>query len=100
MSLIAIPANAYADLGDAWVRQQAARIQQKHLQFGRRRQLDLDALLSRAAAVARAGRSVEVPAVRELMSADRIRRTRVEAVAYRSQRSGCSSARVVEMLVD
>ena len=62
MSLNATPANAYAGLGDAWVREQTARIQQKHLQFGGRRQLDVDALLSRAAAVARAGRPAEVSA--------------------------------------
>jgi hypothetical protein len=46
-------ANAYADLGDAWLRDQMARLRQAHLQLGQRWHLDVDALLARAARTAR-----------------------------------------------
>jgi len=41
--------SAYAHLGDAWLRYQSARILQRHLQFGLRGRLDVDALLAPAA---------------------------------------------------
>ena len=44
----------HADLGDAWLRGQMARLHQAHLQFGRRWRLDVDALVARAAGMARA----------------------------------------------
>jgi len=47
--------SAYADLGDACLRYQTARIRQKHLQFGRHCRLEVDALLARAASVSRPG---------------------------------------------
>ena len=41
------PRNAqYKDLGATWYSHQAARIVQRHLQFGRHCRLDLDALLA------------------------------------------------------
>jgi hypothetical protein len=48
-SLGSARATAYADLGDAWLRNQTARLHQAHLQFGQRWQLDVNALLARAA---------------------------------------------------
>jgi len=65
---------AYAELGDAWVRHQLARLRQRHLQFGRRGPLDVDALLHRAAGTARAARA-QVP------RDDRLWRTMLEAMA-------------------
>ena len=36
----------YKDLGETWYSHQAARIVQRHIQFGRHSRLDLDALLA------------------------------------------------------
>jgi len=36
----------YKDLGETWYSHQAARIVQRHIQFGRHCRLDLDALLA------------------------------------------------------
>ena len=49
--------HSYADLGDTWLRDHTARIQQRHLQFGRHLRLDVDSLLSRATLLVR----VEIP---------------------------------------
>jgi hypothetical protein len=57
MSIKVTRPEAYADLGDVWLRDQTARLLQKHLQFGQRFRLDVDLLLAgraRAARVARA----------------------------------------------
>lgn len=40
---------SYADLGDAWVRDQTMRILHRHMVFGRHCRLDLDGLLTRLA---------------------------------------------------
>jgi len=53
VSLGSARATAYANLGDAWLRDQTARLRQAHLQFGRRWHLDVNALLARAAHTAR-----------------------------------------------
>jgi hypothetical protein len=42
-------ATEYRHLGETWYRHQVARIMHRHLQFGRYRRLDLDALLAGAA---------------------------------------------------
>ncbi|MDB5859309.1 MAG: hypothetical protein JWQ76_2998 [Ramlibacter sp.] len=49
-----IAASAHAGLGDAWVRYQSARIQQRHLQVGRHFRVDLNGLLRRLAIAHRA----------------------------------------------
>ncbi|HSW04116.1 hypothetical protein [Aquabacterium sp.] len=72
--------DAYADLGDAWLRYQSARLHQRHLQFGQHCRLDADALLGRAARNARAARSIQAPSQRARASADRFRRATMEAI--------------------
>jgi hypothetical protein len=49
MSIEVARNNAYAHLGEAWLRHQSARILQRHLQYGQHCRLDLDALLAAAA---------------------------------------------------
>jgi hypothetical protein len=61
MSIKVTRPEAYADLGDVWLRDQTARLLQKHLQFGQHFRLDVDLLLAgraRAARVARAAVSI------------------------------------------
>ena len=53
---------AYADLGDVWLRDQTARLLQKHLQFGQHFRLDVDLLLAGRARAARAARAAVMPA--------------------------------------
>jgi hypothetical protein len=45
--------HSYSDLGEAWLRDQTARILQRHLQFGRHLRLDVDSLLARSAMLGR-----------------------------------------------
>ena len=45
--------DTFADLGDAWLRDQMARLHQAHLQVGQRWHVDVGALLARAARRAR-----------------------------------------------
>ena len=49
MSIEVARNDAYAHLGEAWLRHQSARILQRHLQYGQHCRLDLDALLAAAA---------------------------------------------------
>jgi hypothetical protein len=67
---------AYADLGTAWHREHSARIQQRHLQFGRHLKIDLDALLARAALSGRG----EVPPRRS--PEDLMRRATFDAIEH------------------
>ena len=46
MSIETLRNAQYKDLGEAWYSHQAARIVQRHIQFGRHCRLDLDALLA------------------------------------------------------
>jgi hypothetical protein len=57
MSIKTTPPEAYADLGDVWLRDQTARLLQKHVQFGRHFRLDVDLLLAGRARAARAARA-------------------------------------------
>ncbi len=68
--------HSYADLGDAWLRDHTARIQQKYLQFGGHFRLDVDSLLSRAALLGR----VEVP--RQRSREDFMRRATIDAIEH------------------
>jgi hypothetical protein len=64
------------DLGGTWLRDQKARILQRHLQFGRRLRIDVDSLLLRAASLSRAG------GPRRASREDFMRRATVDAIAY------------------
>jgi hypothetical protein len=46
MSIETLGNAQYKDLGETWYRHQAARIVQRHIQFGGHCRLDLDALLA------------------------------------------------------
>jgi hypothetical protein len=89
MTITADRVAQYADLGEAWVLQQLARIHQRHLQCGRHFRLDMDALLANAARFARgsAGNAVRT---RRQDNGDHLRRATVEAVEY------CARLRAVE----
>ena len=96
MSIEATPMGDYADLGDAWLGYQTARLRQRHLQLGRRACLDVDALLSRAAGAARAARP-DTPAVRaNLSSTEHLRRAMVEAIEHCARLGAPSLARIAE----
>jgi hypothetical protein len=82
MSIKVTQPNAYADLGDVWLRDQSARLMQKHLQFGRHYRMDADALLARLACTARAARTPVMPVANESSSTDHIRRATIEAIEY------------------
>lgn len=49
--------NAYADLGEVWLRDQLARLTQKHVQFGGHYPVNADALLGQLVAAARGVRT-------------------------------------------
>lgn len=50
--------NVYADLGEVWLRDQLARLTQKHVQFGGHYPVNADALLGQLAGAARGARAV------------------------------------------
>ena len=60
MSVNASGANAYADLGYGWIRNQAALFRQKQVQLVRPFRVGVAALLARAAGVAREARLANV----------------------------------------
>jgi hypothetical protein len=66
--------HSHADLGNAWLRDHTARIQQRHLQFGRHLRLDVDSLLSRAASFGR----IEIP--RQQSRENFMRRATIDAI--------------------
>lgn len=76
---------AYADLGDIWLRDQSARLRQKHLQFGRHYRMDAKALLARNAQATRTARESSIPARSHGLPNDCIRRATIEAIEYCSQ---------------
>ena len=61
------PVDNYADLGDAWVRDQTARVRQKHLQLGGHWRLDMQALLARAARLARGATQCDSPGTGQIV---------------------------------
>lgn len=89
MTITADRAAQYADLGEAWLRQQLARIQQRHLQCGRHFRLDLDAVLANAARFARGAAGSGIRTHRQ-NSSDHLRRATVEAVEH------CARLRALE----
>lgn len=62
--------------GAAWLRDHTARIQQRHLQFGRHCRLDIDSLLARAASLGQSEFS------RQRQHEDVMRRATIEAVEH------------------
>lgn len=80
MSIRLTQPGAYADLGDVWLRDQLARLTQKHQQFGRHYRIDTDALLARLACVARAAKPAVAPAAEKVSTGDCIRRATIEAI--------------------
>jgi hypothetical protein len=82
LSIDVIPTCAYADLGEAWVRYQSARIEQRYLQLGRHFPLDLNALLRRLAIAVRATRMIEPLEPRGPASTDHTRPASIEAVGH------------------
>ena len=66
MSIRLIQPGAFADRGDVWLRDQLARLTQKHAQFGRHHRFDADALLARSARIARAASAAAAPAASKI----------------------------------
>ncbi|HWT19009.1 MAG TPA: hypothetical protein VN280_08850 [Variovorax sp.] len=75
---------AYTDLGDSWLRDQLARLTQKHLQFGGHYRIDADALLARLACTARATKAAAALTAKA-RTEDRIRRATIEAIEHCSR---------------
>ena len=92
-------ASAHANLDCAWLRDQTARLHQRHLQFRRHFRLDVDALLARAVKETRANRPVDSVTVQHRWSIDPSWSTQILAVE--SARSGAfPSSRVAADVVD
>lgn len=85
MSIRLTQPGAYADLGDVWLRDQLARLTQKHLQFGGHYLMDADALLARLARTARAAQAAVAPVTAKISTGDRIRRATIEAIEHCSR---------------
>ncbi len=100
MSIDTTRPSAYSNLGSAWLRDQIARLHQRHLQFRRHFCLDVDALLARAAKLTRAARAAESVTVRQHVSTDRIRLTKIVAIDHCAQLGTRPSACVAEALAD
>lgn len=69
MPVNGIQSGDYADLGEASLQDQFARLKQKRLQFGRHYRIDVDALLARSAQVARAARAAAAVVVCDIQRA-------------------------------
>jgi hypothetical protein len=98
MSIKVTQPEAYADLGDVWLRDQTARLLQKHLQFGQHFRLDVDLLLTGRARAARAARVIAMPVTDVNMPTDHTRSVTSEGLAnhLRSEyRSSLDAAEVV-----
>lgn len=65
---------AFSDLGDVWLRNQIARLTQKHVQFGRHFRIDADALLAQSARSTRATKAAAMTATEQTWSAGCFRR--------------------------
>jgi hypothetical protein len=79
MSIRLTQPDAYTDLGDIWLRDQLARLTQKHLQFGGHYRIDADALLARLACTARTAKAA-IAAAAKAQAGDRIRRATIDAI--------------------
>ncbi|RSZ39731.1 hypothetical protein EJO70_17260 [Variovorax sp. 553] len=65
-----------------WLRDQPARLMQRHLQFGGHYRFDADALLLRMARAARATRAAAIPVAKKISAEDRIHRATIESVEH------------------
>lgn len=72
--------DAYADLGDVWLRNQLARLAQLHLRFGGHYRIDSDSLLAGWARTARATRTAAASAAAKVTE-DRIWQATIEVIA-------------------
>lgn len=72
--------DAYADLGDVWLRDQQARLTQKRAQFGRHYRMDADALMAQLACIARAAKATAAPATVKTSADALTQGARMEAV--------------------
>ncbi|ELO1554106.1 TPA: hypothetical protein NH735_000224 [Pseudomonas aeruginosa] len=77
-----IQPSTYADLGDVWLRDQLARLTQKHAQFGGHYRIEADAVLARLACTARSAREVAAAAAVQASTGDHFRRATIEAIEY------------------
>jgi hypothetical protein len=84
MSIRLTRPGAYTDLGDSWLRDQLARLTQKHLQFGGHCRIDADALVARLACTARTAKAAAAAAAKA-QTGDRIRRATIEAIEHCSR---------------
>lgn len=82
MSIRLTQPGAYADLGDVWLRDQLARLTQKHAQFGGHYRINADALFARLARTARTAKATATPVVTKFATGDRIRWATIEAIEY------------------
>ena len=73
--------DAYADLGDVWLRNQLARLAQLHLRFGGHYRIDADSLL---AGWARTARAAQAAAGTKVSTKDRIWQATVEVIEHYS----------------
>ncbi|HBD36040.1 hypothetical protein SGO26_27850 [Cupriavidus metallidurans] len=94
MSIRLIQPGAFADRGDVWMRDQLARLTQKHAQFGRHHRFDADALLARSARIAREASAAAAPAASKISTGDRLRRATIEAIEHCSRLDGHAAATV------
>ncbi|MGO4156105.1 hypothetical protein [Cupriavidus sp. YAF13] len=85
MPINEVQPDAYADLGDIWLRDQSARLKQKYLQFGRHYRMDVEALLARNAQATRMGRAAAMAASNRGLPTDCIRRATIEAIEHCSR---------------
>jgi|GEM_PF-2868789 len=95
MSIRLIQPGAYADLGDVWLRDQLARLTQKHAQFGGHYRIEVDALLARLAKTAREAKAAAAPATSKISAGDRIREATLEAIAHCSRLDSHAAAAAI-----
>lgn len=87
MSIRLTQPSACTDLGDIWLRDQLARLTQKHAQFGGHYRMDADALLARLACAARAN-AAAAPIAPRVATEDRFRRAMRDAIEHCSRLDG------------
>nr|WP_315591690.1 hypothetical protein [uncultured Cupriavidus sp.] len=95
MSIRLIQPGAFADRGDVWLRDQLARLAQRHAQFGRRYRVDADALLARLASTSREAGVAVAPVTSKISVADRIRQATIEAIEHCSRLDNYAAATTI-----
>jgi hypothetical protein len=82
--------------GDTWLRQQTARIEQRHLQFGRRCRLDLGSLLLQVAHRVQVAPPMAVAAEQEGVVADSVHHSTRETVDHRTPKQADGAVNALE----